>query len=176
MAITSLTVTRTGPSSARLTFTSGLVSPTFYVWRDGTLIATTANGFYDALLSPAQYPTFAVFDDAAAVPTNRFPDHVDVQWLTGGSSIAHYRVEQLVGAAWLLRARITESGKGYYHWLSSRLADDSTPQFRVKAVSALNAAESIAASLSMLFVRYPDPPSVALTYSAVSGKVTIAAA
>jgi hypothetical protein len=175
MAITSLTCTRTGPSSARLTFTSSLATPTFYVWRDGRLLGATENGFWDVLVMAGEYPVFEVFDDAATPPLSRFPDHVDVQWFTGGALVAHYLVEQLVDAAWLLRARIAESGKGYYHWLSPRLADDTTYQFRVKAVSTIGA-ESLAASLTILLVRVPDPPAVTFTYDADTGLVTLSAA
>jgi hypothetical protein len=173
--ITSLTISRTGPYSARLDFASSLATPTFYVWRDGSPLGSTADTFWDVLLSSGEYPTFEVFDSSAALPSNRFPDHVDVQWRGGGSGISHYLVQQLVGAAWTLRARVPESGSGYYHWLSPRLADDTTFQFRVKAVSTIGA-ESLAASLSMLFVRVPDPPAVAFSYDEDAGLVTIAAA
>ncbi|HRT95518.1 MAG TPA: hypothetical protein P5532_13910, partial [Planctomycetota bacterium] len=107
MAITSASLVRTGPVAARLEYASDQVSPTFRVYRDGVLIATTAATWLDVAFGRGEYPVFEVYDDATA-PGLCYPDRATVQWRGQGAGIAHYRVEQFVGAAWAVKARVPE--------------------------------------------------------------------
>jgi len=172
MAVT-LTISRTSPTTVRLLMSSDLGgTPTFYVWRDGVLVASTQATAWDAAVPVGASPCFDVFDDADSEPDFILPRTVTVQWAANPSA-DHYLVKQYVGGSWLTRARLGETGRAYYHWTSGELADETEHSFRVIAVGA-DGNESTAAELLHTMVTVPEPPTdVTLTYEQSTGLVTI---
>jgi len=171
VAITSLSIRRTGRSSVRLLFESDLPAPTFYVWRDGLYQGATSADHWDATVPFGAHPVWDVFDDPDEEPELVLPDHLRLQW-AAVSGADHYRVEELVGENWAQRARVASSGRGYYHYHTPRLADGETHQWRIVAVGA-DGNESTAASFTAVMARYPDPPAATYDYDEATGLVTI---
>jgi hypothetical protein len=172
MAITGLTLARMGGLAWRAAFTSSLASPTFRVWIDGVRVGTTSIGRWDFTVRPGDGAAVEVYDAAADEPREPLPARLTVQWraVTGAAS---YRVEEYGGAAWAVRASVTDDGRGYYQWASRRLEDDTTHQFRVVAVGG-NGNEATAAQVDALMVRRPDVPTLTLAWDAEAGAIVIA--
>jgi len=173
MAVT-VTISRTGPESVRLVLSSDLGgTPTFYIWRDGVLVASTTAAAWDTAVPRGHVPVFDVFDDADSEPDFLLPRTVTVQWQGGGSAVDHNRVERYVDAAWPLQARMAETGRGYYHWTSPELADETEHSVRVVAVG-VDGNESVAVTLTHTLVTAPEPPTdVTLTYAQGTGLLTV---
>jgi len=175
VAITSLSITRVSPVAVQLSFASSLADPTFYIWRDGSLIATTTASTYLDMVPVGACPIYDVFDDAADEPSEVYPAYLHLQWRAVDNA-DYYRVERHNGSQWVEQVRITDDGRaGYYHWYSPRLEDDTTHQFRVVAVTD-DGTESTALTLSALMVRHPDPVAVSLSYDSQTQKLTISEA
>jgi len=170
MAVTGLTVRRMGVTGWRLGWDSG--AGTVYVWQDGVLVGTTSARHWDVTVPGGWYPVFVVTDDATELPQG-YPGQVVVQWYRVVGA-GHYLVHELVSGSWVRRARVRERGQGYYRWTSGWLEDGASHRFRVTAYGEDGNAGT-AAGLAVLMVRHPDPPDVGLSYSSVTGKVTVAA-
>jgi len=170
--VTSLSLTRTSPATVLLEFASDEPSPTFYIWRDGSLVAAVTASSYTASVPQGEYPPWDVYDDPARKPDLVLPSRMLVQWAGLGANAASYRVEAYEDSEWVVKAKRAERGAAYYQWRSSQLADETTYQYRVVAV-APNGNETVCAAMSGRMVRVPDPPDVSYAYDADTGKVTI---
>lgn len=169
--ITSLTATRTGPTTWRLNWTSDETNPTFYVYRDGVLIAqTTAVEWEVTVPAGGAAPVFEVLD-ADDEPTQGYPATVVLAWYAAAGA-ASYRVEQLDGVDWVEQAEVTDDGLGYLTWQSGTLADGTTHEFRVIPVGS-NGNDGTAQAFDVLMVRYPDPPAPTIAYDPNAGTATL---
>lgn len=177
MAITSFTAEALDANTWRLAWVSDLAGDvTFYLWRDGLLVLTTALGSTIVSVGAGESPVFEVFDDAGDVPADAHPRWMMLQWYGQGDTTDEYRVQQFVGAAWTDVATVRESGLSVYSWRSPTLADSTTHQFRVVPLGA-NGNLGTAAELVALVVGYPDVPAVGYAYNgAATPTVTITAA
>lgn len=179
MSITSVTSQRLAGGSWRVTWASDLGTPTFYVYRDGSLVAVTQATSRTFTVPTGHSPVIEVFDSSSTSPSAVYPGQATVAWYrpsgAAQADIDHYRVEEYVSAAWTLRKKVVEDGAGFWRWTSRWLEDVTTHQFRVIAVHA-NGNQSTATQLDVFMVRHPSPPKVTLNYASGTGKVTVASA
>jgi len=161
------------PRTVRVTWSSDLGSPTYRVYRDGALVATTTTPQMAFTVDPDANLDLVILDTADA-PAPKYPARWTLGWWPVPGADA-YRVEEYVGAAWTLRAEVQDTGAGYYQWTTRVLEDETTHQFRVLAEGA-DGNRSTPRALSALMVRHPDNTNVDYAYSAGSREVTISAA
>jgi len=126
-------------------------------------------GKFQIVIGP--YQDLEVLDRACQVARPAFPARWTLYW-PAVSGTVYYRIDELVGATWTERARITDLGQGHFVWRTGVLLDTVAYQFRVVPVFA-GGLEAAAISFSATMVRRPDPPRVTFSYSSASGKVTI---
>jgi hypothetical protein len=163
--IENLRFDRRGAEAVRIWWTSTLEDPSFYVWVDGFLVSgELKQNWFDIIIPSGATFRIDVFDNAVEAPGFAFPGTVLLQW-DAVTDATNYRVEEWDGAAWVVRARIPETGRSVYQWESSRLADDTAWQFRVLASDGAN--DSAPREFTGLMVRRPDAPNV--THSYVDG-------
>lgn len=172
-------------ANARLELTSSLsrravwdasASGTYFVYVNGFRVGATAMTFWDVTARDGESVLIEVFDDAADRPGTGFPNWAVLGWdnpLVKGSPIAaqHYRIEQYVTDAWVLRQRIQDSGLPYYSWPTPVMTDCTVHQWRIVPVAA-SGAEGLALEFSILMVRFPAPPEATYTLGA-NGVVTV---
>ncbi len=152
----------------KLTFSSDLSEPTFFIYRDGVLWNTTQNTEINVYIDAEETPVFDIFDSANDVPGLAFPGRAVLNW---DATIAtkEYRIEEFVAAVWKLRQVIKDNGQGYFRFQSRWLEDVTSHQFRVIAVGE-NGNDSIARTLTVFMVRNPDPPRVTFSYDGAGPK------
>jgi len=168
MAITAFTATEVGDNGYRLDWASDLPTPTFYLYADGELLATTTNT--SLTVGGTIAATFEVLDTAAA-PTAVYPGFLTLAWYAANDA-ARYRVEQYDGASWNELATIEADERTYYTFQTPTLADDTEHTFRVVPVSSVEN-DGTPAVFVALVVRNPDPPLVDYVYDPNDGTVTI---
>src|SRR5687768_4606477 len=97
--VTSLTVTNVGGGAYRLDWASDLVSPTFYVYRDGVLVLTTrlTSLVVGVDLAAGEAPVYEVLDDAAATPGTAYPNYALLAWYAGPGASEYLIEEAAVG-------------------------------------------------------------------------------
>ena len=161
----------------RVSWSSSLTDPTFYVYRDGLQVATTRATSIDLVVQPGEQPVIEVLDSASESPLPSRPGNLTLAWYASAGTpvVDYYRVDEYVAAAWTERVRVQETGAGYYTWRSRFLEDVTEHQFRIVAVGE-NGNEATAASFTCLMVRHPDVPSVTYSYDKVTDKITVTAA
>lgn len=174
MAITTFTHQQIGPNLWRFDWLSDEETPTYYVYIDGRLAQTTTKTWMQITIDAGEYVQVDVFDDADTVPDPAYPARAYVTW-DGDSNAAYYRIDQYVDSAWTQVGKVRESGQSNYRWLTAALDDDTEHTFRVVPLGA-NDLEGLPREITIFMIRRPDAPSVAYTYSAVTGKITIAEA
>ena len=166
--------TQVGRWSVRLRWSSDQEDPTFYIYRDGTLVATTKATERIFVLESGDAPVIEVFDSADDTPTTVYPSRFTLAWYAVAGA-DYYQVDEYVDSEWPACAKVTDDGAGYFKWTSRVLEDSETHQFRVIAVDAAGN-ESTATNLTALMVRVPDPSDVEYAYSETTDKVTVSAA
>ncbi len=172
MSVTISNVQQVGRYTWRVTWSSQ-DSPTYYVYRDGRLVATTPQTTMSFVLQPGDRLSLEVFDVSSDRPAGAFPDRLTLGWyqVTGA---AYYRIDEYYGAEWVERVRVT-ADQWYHTWTSRVLEDLTTHQFRIVPVDAAGN-EGSATTRSALMVRHPDPPTASYAYDNGTGKVTVTVA
>lgn len=161
--------------TVRLAWSSDEEDPTYYVWRDGALVATTEASSMDFTLSAGEVLTVDVFDDSADVQSNAWPGRLTLNWFDAGDDVDYFRCEEYSGGEWVERAQLSEDGRGYYQWTTRFLEDVTEHQFRIVPVGT-NGNDGTPQSFTCLMVRQPDTPDVDYSYSDATDKVTVSAA
>jgi len=149
-------------------------SGTFYVYRDGTLFATTAQAELLVMIEPGDTHVFEVLDASTAAPATAFPARLTLGWYPVAGA-ERYLVEERVAGAWTQRASIRDGGHGYFTWPSRVLEDSVTHRFRVVAIG-VDGNRGTAAAVAVLMVRHPDPDAVAFTYAAAGHTLSLGVA
>lgn len=85
-----------------------------------------------------------------------------------------YRIEEYVGAAWVIRGYVSDGGEWFFDWGSRELEDETTHRFRV--VPRLKGEDGTGQEFYFFMVRQPDPPAVDYAYAPGTAKVTVSAA
>lgn len=129
---------------------------------------------YDYESNTAYPPALEVVDTGDTPPDSyQHPSYLTLQWY-GVDGASHYRIEQYVSGAWVIRRRLYDDGRGYFAIVTDELEDCTTQQWRIIPVDAYNG-DGAALEYNVSFARVPAPPSVTYTYSATTGLVTVAA-
>ena len=121
-------------------------------------------------------PVVEVLDanDSSTPETLLHPGRAILQW-RGQAVAVHYRIEEFVGAAWVAREEVPETGSGYLQFTTTFLDDVTSALWRIIPVDEfLN--EGSPAAFDIFIVRRPDAPDLTYTYSGVTGDLTVAAA
>jgi hypothetical protein len=160
-------------TSWRISWTSDATpAVTFYVYRDGVLIATTTATQWDLTVPPGTSPVIEVLDTADP-PEKAYPGRIVLTWysVAGTSS---YKVQEYITTIWVDRDQVTDDGRGYFVWTSRWLEDSTTHQFRI-VPAGTNGNDGTPQELDVLMVRHPDDPTPTLTnsYSDTTHAVTI---
>ena len=174
MAVTILSTTWVSYCSVRVVYQSDLGgTPTFYLYLNGVAVGETQETAHVFQVGEGAQIDIQIFDDAADEPERFFTGRIWVSWYHV-TNAEYYDVYEYVGAAWVLRARIWDTGLGYFNWESRYLEDRTTHQFRVTARG--NGNDGTVTDTTVLMVRHPDPPDATWSYSNVTHKVTVVAA
>lgn len=112
MAVTDLTVTALAGGTYLLSWSTTLTAAdvTFYVYRDGVLVKTTALTTYEVGSTDGEGPVYEVFDDAGERPAYAFPNYALLAWYAAPGA-GEYVVEQFVAGSWVERARLVDQGE-----------------------------------------------------------------
>ncbi len=176
MAVTIQTPVQVGPNTWRLFWTSSLSTPTYQIFGDGQYVATTTGEHRDFPLNvvDGESALVEILDSATVPATTAMGARATISW-DDVATAARYRVEQFVGAAWVVVKELI-ADQTRYHFITPTLAGTATAhQFRVTAIG-VNGNEATAATINILSTRHPDPPTVAYAYSDATKKVTLTAA
>lgn len=168
MAVT-LTRTAISPTRWLVTMASDLGgTPTFYVYLDGLLFATTTETEIEIPVPLNRIVAVEVFDDPATSPSAFYPSTVTLRW-TGQGNEAMFRIEKYEAAAWAVVGQVFARGV-LGRWESPVLADNTTHQFRVVPVDGTGR-DGIPKEFTGLMCRYPDAPDVSISFS--GGEFTV---
>ena len=174
MAVTIQPPEQIGSWSWLISFSSSLEDPTFYVYVNGKLYATTDQENIIITISPGETSEnvyVEIFDSAGETPAEVFPGRLTLHW-KASSNTDYYRIDECVDASWVERARVYDSGEEYFSWKTRFLEDVTEHTFRLVPLGT-NGNEGGELILVCLMVRYPDQPELELTYSDATHKVTI---
>jgi hypothetical protein len=147
---------------------SDLASPTFYVYVNGELFATTEETTIDIPVPLGRIVAVEVFDDAGTAPSAYFPSTVTLRW-TGQGNEALFRIEKYEDSTWSTVGQVPARGV-LGRWESPVLADNTVHQFRVVPVDGTGR-DGIPKEFTGLMCRYPDAPRVSVSFG--SGEFTI---
>jgi len=161
---------RVGLKSWKITFSSDLPEPIFYIYIDGILAAETEQTEY--ILSAEVGTSFVVevLDDANEQPMQVFPGRLRLFWFYVADT-KYYRIDEYVASVWVSRKRMPQQN-GYLQFESRFLEDGQTHTFRVVPVGE-NGNEGTAKQFQVLLVRFPDKPSVDYSYDEGTKHLTI---
>lgn len=159
----------------RLTWTSTLgAGTTFYVYLDGQPVGETQVAEWLLSVAEGEAPVVEVLDDPAQAPEPGFPGYLLITWYAVAGA-ERYLVQENVAGTWTTRSTVIEDGRGYYLVATRFLEDSTVHSFRVLP-RGTNENNGVAAALTCLMVRHPDPPDVRFAYSSSTGAVTITGA
>ena len=153
----------------RITWTSD--AQPVRIYRDGRLVDTTRANTRLFQIPAGEYATIELLDaddTASAVGASR---RIIMQW-DREEGADHYRVEQYVDAAWVLRRTFQQTDQAQYTWRSHVLEDSTEHTFRVVPIGE-NQNEGDVALAVVTMVREPDSPNIAHGYDSGTGVVTI---
>jgi len=174
MTVTIDTPVQVGQSSWRLTYSSTESSPTYYIYQDGSLLATTTQASWVFWLPAGESLMVEIFDDADAVATNAYPSRVTLHWYAP-ASVDYYRIDKYADAAWSEVGRVFDTGAPYYSWKTAVLSDVTSYTYRIVSIGD-NGNEGAYREFTFLMVKHPAEPDVTYTYASGTAKVTVAEA
>lgn len=178
MASSITSITKVAPGHWRYVWTG--TSP-YYVYKDGHLFfnATTRTEWIFDNTSNYEPPVIEVRDSTEATTTIEQlnnPPYATLQWFMAANA-AYYIIQEYVtvgsSGSWVTRKNLFEDGSEYYTYQTPVLDDVTTATWRVLAVDKHNTYNPVTFEIYM--VRNPDPPDIALSYSAATGNLTVSA-
>ncbi len=173
MAVSQPTLTQLGPTRFRIDYTSDLGgTPTFYVYIDGSIVATTTATFFEFTVPIGNQIQIEVFDDDGDNPEESFDSSALLRW-AGVDDATGYRVKQYVDAAWVVKGFLLHNSSGVFQFRTAMLADCVTHQFQIVPIDA-NGKEGEPLELDLEMVRYPDTPTLTATWNEGLGELVIA--
>lgn len=172
--ISDLQIVHLGFGQWRLTWVSDETDPTFRIYRDGVLVATTKLATHLVRIDDGSFPVFEVLDDDEAEPQRSYSGRAEIAWFTH-PDVDSYDVQEWDGAEWITRQTLRRDDRSYLRWSSRVLEDVTSHQFRV-VPTGTNGNEGTDIELEIFIVHVPDPPQVTYAYDADDETVTITAA
>ena len=146
---------------------------TLYWYLDGYLSEATTRTWKTIQVSPGEHVSLEVLDTADP-PQSVYPGRMMLQW-EAVNAAGQYRIEEYVSGVWTTRRTVLSSYDEVMRHMTRYLEDETTHQFRVVPVGT-NANDGTEKNFSALMVRRPDVADLVGTYSAVTGRLTWAAA
>lgn len=170
MTVTITSIIQTDRRNVRIGYESDQSKPVYRVYRDGRQIARTRASEFDVPHEPGDQVQIEVRDDAATPE----PCNAGRAWLTwiGAAGTQKYRIEEQVGAEWIVRALVPHHGRRQHRWRTRFLEDGQTHQFRVVPIGE-NGNDGDAVSLPIKIVRRPDVPTLTFDYNPATRVLTI---
>jgi len=167
-----------------VTVTSYLRGDVYYFWYiDGAFLTRTRNNKYTFFVKEGDQFRVSVLDsndfdfDAIANAPKGYPSRRTIFWTRcTDSDILKYNLEQNKdGAGWTDIGTVNDiPGQWSYTFVTERLTDLSTYQFRIIPVDVAGNEGTALTLDSEKIVRTPDAPDYTVTFSAVTDKVTYA--
>ena len=163
-----------GSNQIRITWSSNLPSPMYYVYIDGVLVTTTLITEYVFFGNPDTNYFIEVFDTSPHIATKVLKSNATICWFPVDGA-EEYEVAEKVNGTWETIAYVSEIGMPVYSALSRSLEDSTYHQFRVRPIK--NRSHFGDPLLySFYIVRFPDAPDVAFSYDAPTRILTISEA
>lgn len=157
-------------NSLRARWSTTLSDPTFYVYVNALLVATTKEREWTVPAETGEQVYFQIFDESGQTPTPVPVGRATLCWyrVDGADS---YRIDRLIGSTWTEQTTIL-TNEFFNSWVSPYLADSQTHTFRI--VPLVNDVEGEAVYAWRFIARWPDIPRVSFAYDgAEDGTVTI---
>ncbi len=146
----------------------------FYVYIDGLLSETTYSPFRTFSLDDDEHIQIEILDSLSTTPTFSYPGRLVLSWDAPAKETISYLVQQYVDSAWTDITTVTPVlNQTYFEYETAILDDVTTHQFRVIPIG-VNNEQGTSRDFTVLMVRIPDQPDVAITYSQITGLATIA--
>lgn len=143
-----------------LSWSSSLTDPLYYIYRDGDLIATTYAESMTFFVAPGEFPALEVLDSSAA-PSYASPGRKWLSWYPDADA-AYYLIEEATDEVYAEVSRVTETGIGYYRYLTRWLSDGYSSTWRITPIDAAgNSGTALVYTVEQ--VRHPDVPDVAFS-------------
>lgn len=162
MAVTITEATRIGRTTWRLSWTSSLESPTFYIYLDGVLADQTEAQTRQFEIAPGEQVDIQIFDSSSDTPEASYPGRVTLGWEWVDGAVA-YRIQRWTGSAWEDYATVADAGQAAFTAQTPYLDDVTTHQFRIIAED-FQGLQGSAKEATVFMVRRPDQPSATVAY------------
>lgn len=185
MAITGYNVRRHG-RMVIVTATSGLAGAVYYHWYlDGIYMGMSTNGRWTVYLDVDEQARIVCQDtndadyDPIANATDGYPARRTLEWYKSvDTDVSHYRVEQNEDAGgWTELGTVAhEATRWQYTYLTRRLTDLASYQWRVIPVDLAGNDGTALTIATEKVVRTPDAPNYTVTYDDVTDEMTFAEA
>lgn len=173
MSVTFAQPVRVGPNSFRFRWSSDADAPVYRVHKAGVFQFATETNHATFTFQQGETPAIEVLDGTEPIAAAAEAP-VELMWARDEGA-AKYRIEEFVGAAWVVRAVRDAGISGMEHYSTQPLADATSTQFRVTPISA-GGIEGTPQAVTATINRHPDPPDVTFAYDNGTNTVTIAAA
>lgn len=145
----------------------------FYVYLDGVYATTLYQPWYQLELTPGEQVQFEVLDDTSAA-SDAYPSRALLSWDASPDAVTAYRVDEYSGGVWTqVTLMQPAAGQTHFDWQTDPLADGSVHTYRVVPVDDAGN-DGVSKQFSMTVVRRPDPPTVARTWSQITGVMSAA--
>ena len=183
MAVTYDSIERTG-SVVTIRVTSSLSDPYYHWYIEGAWVGMTRVGEISVSLRDGeqdfvvcQDTTDPDYDAVASAPAG-YPARRTLAWIAStDADVAHYRVEESKnGGGWAELGTVRDDGSWMYTYVTGRLDDLATYQWRVWPVDRAGNDGSPVELESENIVRRPDAPAYAVSFSPGALTVTVSSA
>lgn len=184
MAVTSYSATRLDRLII-VTVTSDLSDTIYYHWyADGSWLGVTLDARFTVALEAdeqveivAHDTNDAAYDPVANAPAG-WPARRTLFWTASASAdISSYKIERRKDAGdWTEIGSVSDDGSWDYRFLTARLVDLSSYEWRVTPVDLAGNEGTAKALDAMKIVRRPDSPDFAIAYDSGTQKVTFSEA
>ena len=140
-----------------LTASSDEGLPTYRWWLRGELIRTSASTTLEVSTADDDVPFIQVRDDDVPPSQADHPGRIRLYWHSD-SRASRFRVEQFIGAAWVVIQRLSDDGRREFNWHSGWMEDAETRRYRVVAEDAGGNDSTVVPDVAVTIVRPPDVP------------------
>lgn len=168
MSAVAFTAQRIGANLYRCTVDSYTPGTVLYWWVNGLFAARGKLPFYDVTVAPGEGMDVDCFNASTDAPEPSFPGRVTLEWENNASS---YIVSKYIDGDWVEQARLRAGALGTMRWVSPVLEDDAEHQYAVAPIGA-DGNPGLGRLFTVLMVRRPDPPTLALAYDGAEVEAT----
>ena len=164
------TVTRIEAGKWKFEWSVG-TSP-YQIWLKGKLIVDDLDDEEYEYFNPNYVdsaPPVEILNDGDSIESDDNSPLLKFLW-RGTTAATAYLVEKFEDSAWATKATVMERELGYYSWTTPAQADETTAQWRVRAVN-LHGEAGTGILFTVDVVRNPDPPDVNVSINSIGDLV-----